>query len=314
LARGGAAGDRGAGALYALTAYGIWGFAPIYWVETKVFPAPELLAYRVIASLGVALLFIAMLRGWRELGAALRSRRSAASAVLAALLLGVNWLTFIWAVQHGQILATSLGYYINPLVNVLLGLLILGERLNRAQTLAVLLAAVGVSIQTFGHGELPWVALLLAGSFGLYGLVRKLGPAAPLAGFGIETLALAPLACAYLFHLAQRGDAAVPEASAGMQLLVAGSGPLTAVPLLAFASAAKRLPLSALGMFQYLAPTLSFLLAIGVYGEPFTRAHALSFVCVWLALALYFWDSLQRAPRYESALRSREPASLGGPT
>jgi len=314
LSRDGAAVDRGAGALYALTAYGIWGFAPIYWVETRVFPAPELLAYRVLASLGVALVLIALLRGWRELGAALRSWRSAASSAVAALLLGVNWLTFIWAVQHGQILETSLGYYINPLVNVLLGLLILRERLNRAQTLAVLLAAAGVAIQTIGHGELPWIALLLAGSFGLYGLVRKLGPAAPLAGFGVETLALAPLAGLHLFHLAGRGDAAVPAASAGMQLLVAGSGLLTAVPLLAFASAAQRLPLSTLGMFQYLAPTLSFLLAIVVYGEPFTRAHALNFVFVWLALALYFWDSLQRMPRYDATPQGRDPASPGGRT
>ncbi len=302
LSRRGAVGERGAGALYALTAYGIWGIAPIYWMETRAFPAPELLAYRVIASFGVGVVFIAMLRGWRDLGTALRSWRSAASAAFAALLLGVNWLTFIWAVQNDLILATSLGYYINPLVNVLLGLLILGERLTRAQTLAVLLAALGVALQTLAQGELPWVALVLAGSFGLYGLVRKLGPAAPLAGFGIETLTLAPLACAYLLHLGLRGGAAVPEASAGMQLVVAGSGLLTAVPRLAFASAAKRLPLSALGMFQYLAPTLTFLLAIAVYREPFTRAHALSFVCVWLALSLYLWDSLQRAPRPRAAL------------
>jgi chloramphenicol-sensitive protein RarD len=165
------------GALYALAAYGIWGFAPIYWVETRSFPAPELLAYRVISSLAVALLFIALLRGWRALATALRSRRSAATAALAGLLLGVNWLTFIWAVQHRQILATSLGYFINPLVNVLLGMLILRERLSRAQTLAVLVAALGVAFQTFERGELPWIALILASSFGLYGLVRKLGAA-----------------------------------------------------------------------------------------------------------------------------------------
>jgi chloramphenicol-sensitive protein RarD len=314
LPRSASAGDRGAGALYALTAYGIWGFAPIYWVETRRFPAPELLAWRVLASLGTALLFVAMLRSWREFGAALRSSRSAGSAILAGLLLGLNWGIFIFAVQQGRILETSLGYYINPLVNVLLGLLILGERLSRAQTLAVLLATLGVAIQAIGQGTPPWIALALAGSFGVYGLVRKLGPAAPLVGFAIEALTLAPLAGVYLLHLSARGDAAVPGASPGMQWLVAGSGPLTALPLLAFASAARRLPLSSLGMFQYLAPTLSFLLAIGVYGEPFTRNHALCFACVWLALALYFWDSLQRAPQLPSVRPGRDPVSLGGPT
>jgi chloramphenicol-sensitive protein RarD len=293
---GDATSERGAGAVYALLAYGIWGFAPIYWKELHRFPAPELLAYRAIASLGVALLAIAALRGWRELRGALRSPRSAASGAVAGLLLGVNWLVFIWAVQNDQILATSLGYYINPLVNVLLGLLILRERLSRVQALAVGVAALGVAVETTLLGELPWVALVLAASFGLYGLVRKVGPAAPLVGFGIETLTLAPLAAAYLALLGGRGAASVPAAGAGMQMLVAGSGLLTALPLLAFASAARRLPLSMLGMFQYLAPTLTFLLAVGVYGEPFTRGHAASFLCVWVALALSMWETLSRAP------------------
>lgn len=301
---GDAASERGTGALYALLAYGIWGFAPIYWKEVERFPAPELLAYRVLASLGVAALMIAALRAWRELAAALRSPRSAACGAAAGLLLGVNWLVFIWAVQNGLILATSLGYYINPLVNVLLGLLILRERLSRVQVLAVGVAAVGVAVQTVEQGELPWVALVLATSFGLYGLVRKVGPAAPLVGFGIETLTLAPLAVAYLGHLGGRQVETVTAASAGMQMLVASSGLITALPLLAFASAARRLPLSMLGMFQYLAPTLTFLLAIWVYGEPFTRGRAVAFGCVWAALALSMWETLSRAPRVAVAGRA----------
>jgi chloramphenicol-sensitive protein RarD len=289
--------DRSAGAFYAVLAYGIWGFAPIYWKETREVPPGELLAYRVLWSFAVAALLITGMRGWRALAQALRSPRSAASAVLAGLLLAANWLTFIWAVQNDRILATSLGYYINPLVNVLFGLVLLRERLTRAQTLAVLLAAAGVALETRAQGELPWIALVLAGSFGLYGLVRKLGPAAPVTGFAIETLTLAPLAAGYLVHLASRDDWRMAGAGAGMQLLIAGSGPLTAAPLLAFASAAKRLPLSLLGMFQYLAPTLALGVAVTLYGEPFTRAQLASFGCVWLALGLAMWDSLQRAPR-----------------
>ena len=197
------------------------------------------------------------------------------------------------------------GFADNPLVNVLFGLVLLRERLTRAQTLAVLLAGLGVALETWAQGELPWIALVLAGSFGLYGLVRKLGPAAPLTGFAIETLTLAPLAAVYLAHLALRGDARMDGASTGAQLLVAGSGPLTAAPLLALASAAKRLPLSLLGMFQYIAPTLALVVAVALYGEPFTRAQAASFGCVWLALGLAMWDSLQRAPRAPGQGRER---------
>jgi chloramphenicol-sensitive protein RarD len=290
-----AASERNAGTLYALLAYGIWGFAPIYWKEVGQFPALELLAWRVLASFCVGFAMIAALRAGPTLAGSLREPRSAASSALAGLLLAVNWLVFIWAVQNDLILATSLGYYINPLVNVLLGLLVLRERLSRVQALAVGVATIGVVVQTAVQGELPWVALVLAATFGLYGLVRKIGPAAPLVGFGIETLILAPLAAAYLTGLASRAE--LPGSSAGMQALVAASGLVTALPLLAFASAAKRLPLSMLGMFQYLAPTLAFLLAVGVYGEPFTWGHAVSFGCVWVALALSMWETLARAPR-----------------
>jgi chloramphenicol-sensitive protein RarD len=292
-----AASERNAGTLYALLAYGTWGFAPIYWKEVQQFPAPELLAWRVLASFAFGLLVIAALRAGPEFAASLRQLRSAASGAVAGLLIAVNWLVFIWAVQNDLIIATSLGYYINPLVNVLLGLMILRERLSRVQGLAIGVATLGVAVETVLQGELPWVALVLATSFGLYGLVRKVGPAAPLVGFGIETLTLAPLAAAYLAWQAARGEAAVPESGAGMQMLVAASGLVTAAPLLAFASAAKRLPLSMLGMFQYLAPTLAFVLAVSVYGEPFTRGHAVSFVCVWAALALSMWETLARAPR-----------------
>jgi chloramphenicol-sensitive protein RarD len=297
--------ERSAGALYAVLAYGIWGVAPIYWKATRFVPPAELLAYRVLWSFAVALVLIVALRNAGGLWRALRSPRSAAAAVVAGLLLAANWLTFIWAVQHDRILATSLGYYINPLVNVLFGLVLLRERLTRAQSLAVLLAGAGVALETIALGELPWIALVLAGSFGLYGLVRKLGPAAPLTGFAIETLTLAPLALAYLASLDGAGSP-LADADTGTQLLIAGSGPLTAAPLLAFASAAKRLPLSLLGMFQYIAPSIALVIAVSLYGEPFTRAHLASFGCVWLALGLTMWDSFQRMPRQAVATAQEE--------
>ncbi|MGH0030616.1 MAG: EamA family transporter RarD [Myxococcota bacterium] len=293
---------------HALIAYGVWGFAPIYWKVTAAFPSSELLAYRVLASLAVAVLLIGATRGLPDVVRVLRSGRAAAAVVLASLLIAVNWLTFIYAVQTDRIVATSLGYYINPLVNVLFGLVLLRERLTRAQGIAVGLAAAGVAWQAFQLGELPWISLVLATSFGLYGLVRKLAPAAPLAGYALETLTLAPLALLYLAWLGWRGVATVGDAGPGMQAVVAASGLITATPLVAFASAAKRLPLSTLGMFQYIAPTLALGLAVVFYGEPFTASHAVGFGCVWAALALYAWDGWQRTPH--TPLADVYPAEL----
>ena len=283
------------GVSHALLAYGIWGFAPVYWKVTAAFPARELLAYRVLASFTVALLLVAGMRAWRDVWAVLRMPRAAAAVAVSALLIAINWLVFIHAVQTDRILATSLGYYINPLVNVLLGMVVLRERLNRPQGIAVALAATGVLFQTWQLGELPWISLVLAGSFGFYGFVRKTAPAPPLAGFCLETAMLSPVAFAALLWLAARGESEVPAAGVGAGLLVAGSGLLTAAPLLAFASAAKRLPLSTLGLFQYLAPTITFGLAVVFYGELFTLAHMVSLGSVWLALVLVMWDSLQQS-------------------
>lgn len=283
------------GVSHALIAYGIWGFAPIYWKETAQFPAPELLAYRVLAGLAVAVCVVLATGVYRDVLRVLRSPRASAAVALACVLIASNWLVFIYAVQTDRILDTSLGYYINPLVNVLVGLALLGERLTRAQGIAVSIAALGVGYQTWQHGSLPWISLALACTFGLYGLVRKLAPAKPLAGFGLETLMLAPFALGFLVWLAGSSEAVVPGASAGMMVLIAASGLLTAAPLVAFASAANRLPLSTLGMFQYIAPTLAFGVAVAFYGEVVTGGQAVSFGCVWVALALFSWDSFQRA-------------------
>lgn len=299
------------GVAHALIAYGVWGFAPIYWKVTAAFPPSELLAYRVVSSLAVAVVLTLVARVVHDLRAVLRSARATAAVALACLLLATNWLVFIHAVQTDRILETSLGYYINPLVNVVFGLGLLGERLTRAQGIAVGVAASGVAFQTWQQGELPWISLVLAVSFALYGLVRKLAPARPLAGFGLEMLLMAPIALGYLWLLDARGESSVTHASVGMGLLVAASGLITAAPLLAFASAANRLPLSSLGMFQFLAPTLAFLIAVLAYGEPFTPGHAVSFGSVWLALALFSWDALQRTPRPPDVAAAAPPLYPG---
>jgi chloramphenicol-sensitive protein RarD len=273
--------------LFAVAAYGLWGFAPVYWKLLRAAPASELLAQRVLWSLVVGALLIAITRRWRELAGALRSRRQLLPIVASSLLIGLNWLIFIEAVNSGRVLATSLGYFLNPLVNVLLGVVFLGERLTPGQRIAVAIGATGVTIWAVDLGEAPWIALTLAASFGLYGLVRKVASVAPLVGFTLETLLLTPPALAYLAYLGSQDAMALPHESLGVKALVVGAGVITAGPLICFTSAAQRLPLSTLGFFQYLAPSISFLLAVWLYDEPFGRTRAVAFGCVWAALAVF---------------------------
>ena len=278
----------------AVAAYGLWGFAPVYWKLLRALPAAELLAHRVLDSLAVGLLLVAATRRWRELAAVLRSRQRVLPIVASSLLIGLNWLVFIQAVNTGHVLATSLGYFLNPLVSVLLGVVFLGERLTRGQLAAVVIGAAGVVYWAVDLGEAPWIALTLAASFGLYGLVRKLASVGPLEGFTLEVLLLAPAALAYLAHLGAQDVMTLPHVGVDVKALLAGAGVITAAPLLCFTSAARLLPLSTLGFFQYLAPSLSFLIAVGLYREPFGRAQAVAFSCVWAALAL-FWLATRRA-------------------
>lgn len=278
----------------AFAAYGLWGFAPVYWKLLRALPAAELLAHRVLGSLAVGLLLVAATRRWRELAAVLRSHQRVLPIVASSLLIGLNWLVFIQAVNTGHVLATSLGYFLNPLVSVLLGVAFLGERLTRGQLAAVVIGAAGVVYWAVDLGEAPWIALTLAASFGLYGLVRKLASVGPLEGFTLEVLLLAPAALAYLAHLGAQDVMTLPHVGVDVKALLAGAGVITAAPLLCFTSAARLLPLSTLGFFQYLAPSLSFLIAVGLYREPFGRAQAVAFSCVWAALAL-FWLATRRA-------------------
>jgi chloramphenicol-sensitive protein RarD len=282
------------GVLLAVAAYGLWGFAPVYWKLLRAAPAGELLAHRVLWSLVVGVLLIALTRRWRELAGALRSRRQLLPIVASSVLIALNWLIFLVAVNSGRVLATALGYFLNPLVSVLLGVAFLGERLTRGQVVAVALGAAGVTVWAVDLGEAPWIALSLAASFGLYGLVRKVASVTPLVGFALETLLLAPPCLAYLAYLAAQDGMALPREGPGVKALVMGAGVITALPLLCFTSAARRLPLSTLGFLQYLAPSISFLLAVLIYGEPFGRTQAFAFACVWAALALFSFASRPR--------------------
>lgn len=282
-----------AGVAFALGAYAIWGLTPIYWKALADFPASELLAHRILWSCATGLALVWLLQARSSLRAALADPRRWAPVALTGLVIGTNWLVFLWAVLHDQVLATSLGYYITPLVNVLMGVLLLGERLRPLQTGAVALAALGIAQLALELGELPWVTLVLSLSFAFYGLIRKTTPVEPIAGFALETLVLLPLGLAYLAWLGLRSEAVFPEASSGTWALVGVSGIATAAPLILFNAAARRLPLSTLGFFQYIAPSITFVLAVTVFGEPLQRVRLVAFACVWLALLVFSLDSLR---------------------
>ena len=282
-----------AGIAYALLAFGAWGVVPIYWKWLTHIPATELLSHRVLWTVVFCALMLTGLRRWGEARASLARVRERSVLAGAALLLGSNWLVFLWAVANDRIIDTSLGYYLNPLISVLMGVVFLRERLRRVQGIAVAIAATGVVGLVIDHGGLPWVSLALATTFGLYGLAHKVTEVRPIPRLWIETMVLSPIGATFLlFFLEPSGGALVTEPT-GMRALMIGAGPVTALPLLWFASAARRLPLSTLGLFQYIAPTISLVIAVFLYDEPFTRAHGFAFACIWLALGIYTWDSVR---------------------
>jgi chloramphenicol-sensitive protein RarD len=277
----------------ALAAYVIWGVVPIYWKALASLTAGELLGHRILWGAGFGCLLVSATRAWQPLLAVVRAPRIGRRLILTSALLGCNWLTFMWAVLHDQIVATSLGYFITPLVHVSLGVLVLNERLRPLQGLAIALATLGILQFTLTLGELPWVTLVLAASFGLYGLLRKIAPVEPVVGFGLEMLTLLPPAAGYLAWLALRDEALFPTGAVEVDFLVVASGAITAVPLICFNAAARRLQLSTLGFFQYIAPSISFVIAVTVYDEPFGRQQAITFGSVLVALVLYSVDSLR---------------------
>jgi chloramphenicol-sensitive protein RarD len=280
-----------AGGLYAIAAFGAWGLVPLYWKAVRAVPGVEMVAHRVVWSVPVVLWLVARRRRLPETWAALRDAGHRRLLLCTSALVALNWLVFIWAVQRGVLVEASLGYYVNPLFNVLLGAVVLHERLRRLQWVAVALAAVGVLWLAVAQGAVPLTALALAGTFGLYGLLRKRAGVDALTGLSAETLLLAPVAILWLAWLVLRGDAAFPRLSAREMGLVAASGVVTALPLLWFAHAARRLRLATIGFFQYLAPTGQFLLAVLAFGEPFRYAQFAAFGFIWAAVALYLWDA-----------------------
>ena len=276
------------GLFYTTGAFVIWGLAPLFWKLLAHVPSTQLVAYRILCSGGFAFLLLAWRRELGTLRELLDSRRTVTMMLLSTALIGANWFLFIWAVNSGQILAASLGYYINPLINVVLGMAFLGERLRRLQAISVGLAVMGVTILTVGYGELPWLSLVLAGTFGLYGLVRKTVAASPEQGLAIETWLLSPLMLAYILQL---DDPAFRQISLSTDVLLVLTGAITAVPLLFFVHGARRLPLATVGILQYLAPTGQFLLAVFVFKEPFALPQVLAFALIWTALAVFTYDA-----------------------
>ena len=278
------------GALYGATAYLLWGVFPLYFPLLEPSGAVEVLAHRISWSLAVMAVVVLVFRKGASIRRVVADRRRLAQISVAAVLLGVNWGVYIYGVTSDRVVETSLGYFINPLVTVLLGVFVLRERLRTAQWAALGLAFVAVLVLSVENGRPPWIALILAFSFGTYGLLKKTARVGAVEGLAVETAVLAPIALAYLVVLGARGDSTFAGEGVGHATLIALSGLITAVPLLFFGAAASRVPLTTLGLLQYLAPTLQFLLGVLVFQEPLGLAKLLGFVLVWIALAAFTAD------------------------
>ena len=278
--------ERHNGFLFGIAAYAFWGFLPIYFKQLPEVPPIDVVAHRVLWSIPLLMALLAGTARLRGLDAALRDRKLVRLLALTALLIAINWLLYIYAIVNGHILAGSLGYYLNPLMNVVLGRFILKERMSRLQWFAVGLAAVGVMALAIGALDQLWISLGLCVSFATYGLLRKMAPVDSPVGLTIETLLLLPFAIGWLALGLAAGEPSFGATAHDSWLLLA-AGIVSTTPLLLFTAAARKLPYSTLGMLQFIAPTLQFLLAVGVYGEPFTTAHAFAFGAIWTALALF---------------------------
>lgn len=296
---------------YGLGAYLLWGFFPIYWHWLNGVPALQILGHRIVWSFVLLVIVLLVLRQWRAFRSEARRPGVWRIYLLAAVLLGLNWLIYVWAVNEDYVVETSLGYFINPLVNVLLGVLALHEQLRRGQWLAVGLAAAGVLYLTLLYGAPPWIALSLALSFGLYGLVTKKAPLNAINGLALETGLLCVPMLAYLMLMESKGDGPLLHSDPTTTLLLLGAGVVTVVPLLLFNSAVRLIPLSMIGILQYVAPTLQFLIGVLIFKEPFSPAQLVGFGLVWLALIVFtsesLWQRRQLALRLEQArLRTEE--------
>lgn len=288
------------GLLAAVGAYGIWGLLPLFFRLLHHVDPVEIVTQRVLWSLLLILGLLALRRGLPAFRVALHTPRLLAALAASALMIAINWLTYVWAVNSGHVVATSLGYFLNPLVNVALGVLLFKERLRRAQMAAIGVAAIGVAILAGAALTSLWISLTLAFSFAFYGLLRKVTPVAPMTGLGVETLLLAPPALAYLFWEAGHGNVGFGQDAPTTALLIV-SGAVTTIPLVLFATAAQRLPMATLGLLQYLAPTLQFLCGVLLFSERLSSGQIASFGLIWLGLLLFAGDGIAAARRNRAA-------------
>jgi chloramphenicol-sensitive protein RarD len=286
------------GILYGIGAYVLWGFFPIYWKVLHQVSALQVIGHRIGWSFIILIIYILVTRQWQEFRGLAFNLKTIGIYAVAGVLLSINWLMYVWGVNAGFIVETSLGYFINPLLSVLLGVIFLRERLRPVQWIPVILVAIGVIYLTVAYGRLPWIALTLAFSFGFYGLVKKLAPLGSLYGLTLETAIVFPIALVYLVFVEVNGTGAFLHDGARVDLFLAGAGIVTTIPLLMFASAAKQIPLTMVGILQYIAPTLQFLIGIFIYKEPFDHSHLIGFGIVWAALIIFWIENFvaHRAP------------------
>ncbi len=275
------------GIWYAVGAYTAWGLFPAYWKLLRQVPAPQVISHRILWACLLLTAFLMISRQWSAFRAAAGNLKVLRTYLLAALLIGVNWLVFVWSVNAGFIVETSLGYFINPMISVLLGVVVLGERLRPLQLVPIALACGGVLYVSIAHGSVPWIALFLATTFALYGLVKKTAPLGSVFGLTLETGLLFFPGVAYLLWQNEIGHGAFMHESASLDALLVGAGAVTTLPLLLFASAAQRISLLWMGILQYIAPSLSLLLGVLVYGEPFSHEQVVGFGLVWTALVIF---------------------------
>ena len=276
-----------------LAAFLFWGIIPIYWKLLQAVPAPEILAHRFVWTTAFLVGLLTWQNRWPEVRAILRSRRILLLCLASGTAVSLNWLTFIWAVNAGRVLETSLGYFMTPLMNVLFGALFLRERLTRWQFGSVLLAVVGVINLTLGYGSFPWIALALCATWGVYGLLRKISGTAAIPGLFVETILLLPIAVFYLLRLEWSGLLVFGPAHWKLSIILISTGLVTGLPLVWFGHAARHLRLTTIGFLQYLAPTGTFFLGVFLYHEPFTRAHLITFGLIWIALAIFTSETIR---------------------
>lgn len=276
---------------FGLLAYGMWGFFPLFFRQLSHVSPMDVLSNRAVWACVFVGLLLTLRRQWSKVGAVFRTWRHLAMLALAALLIGSNWLVFLWAVANQQVLASSLGYFLTPLVNVVLALVVLKERLNRLEWISVALALLAMANEIIALGELPWVSLILAGTFGTYGLVRKQLPVDALSSLWLETLAMLPVCGAYALWQGQHGHLVFGGHDPATTLLLISAGAITALPLIAFAAATKRLDLAAVGMLMYINPTLQLVTAVWIFGEPLRSGQLLSFALIWLGLLVFSWSA-----------------------